>query len=83
MDLNNHPQLGKIVGEYLKLQEGFEERFEDLRMFHAPSECYALVDKSNMREEDEFFENLGCTWQELFDAVVERCSYRTAHFLGI
>lgn len=42
-------QLGKAVGILLRESQRRDYEYEDLRAFHAPSECYSLVNRGQAR----------------------------------
>lgn len=73
-------QLGVTVGKVLSLREGLTMFEEDIRLFHAPRECYRQVYASyHRRYATILFEAGFKTGREFFEAVRTRTTAHWAH----
>lgn len=78
----NGMTFGQVVAEVLAIQVGEQAGYDDVDLFGAPRECYALVHQGAVRELEALLERAGLTVEEYDQELDARVSGTWAHFSG-
>lgn len=72
--------LSIIASEISYINKSEHESYEDIRAYHAPSECYTLVSKQYHYLRQSVFEKYNMTEEQFDEAVRQRTSEKWIHF---
>ena len=81
---NRGRNIGRACTMVLEFAKQQNEAYEDLRAFHAPSECYPLVRKSAVREHRRLRRRVksvtGLKWVEFVNEIEHRTTPRVTFY---
>lgn len=73
-------KLSRMVSSLAAIYRGQEEAFEDMRAWHAPSECTRQIIQYTKILKADLFAQEGMTEQEFFQALRARISNRWIYY---